>query len=165
MTLPSKSGRILNELLVEKDTLIVIKLHPYQKRERVDCEGYPNMILIENQELRESDLHINKLLGCADALISDYSSASIDYLILNRPIGFLLDDADAYARSRGFIFDPLADHLPGAELYTFEDMLRFIEEVSDDIDPSYEKRKRLKGKLQAFDDDRSCERLVRELGI
>ena len=86
-------------------------------------------------------------------------------MILNRPIGFLLGDADAYAGSRGFVFDPLVEYLPGAELYTFEDMLRFVEEISNGIDSSYEKRQRLKEQLQAFDDDRSCERLVTELGI
>lgn len=155
----------LNELLVKNSTVIVIKLHPYQKREKVKCDGYSNIIMIENQELLEVDLHINKILGCADALISDYSSVSIDYLILNRPIGFLLGDADAYAGSRGFVFDPLVEYLPGAELYTFEDMLRFVEEISNGIDSSYEKRQRLKEQLQAFDDDRSCERLVTELGI
>ncbi len=155
----------LNELLIKQSAVIVVKLHPYQKRDKVKCEGYSNIILVENEELRGLDLHINKLLGCADALISDYSSVSIDYLILNRPIGFLLDDAKDYAGSRGFIFEPLTDYLPGAELYTFEDMLRFVEEISSGIDSSYDKRQKIKEQLQAFDDDRSCERLIKELGI
>ena len=155
----------LNELLVRKGIFMVVKLHPYQRRDRVRCKGYSNIILIENEELNEEDLSINEMLGFADALISDYSNVSIDYLILDRPIGYLLDDAKAYGESRGFIFDPLSDYLPGAELYGFDDMLRFISEISDGIDSGFEKRKRLKKQLQTFDDDRSCQRVIDVLGI
>ena len=49
------------------------------------------------------DIPVNRILGKADALISDYSSAAIDYLILDRPIGFLLKDVEEYGNSRGFI--------------------------------------------------------------
>lgn len=155
----------LNELLVSKDAVIIVKLHPFQKRDRVDCVGFSNIVLIENDDLDRLDIPINRLLGKADALISDYSSASIDYLILDRPIGFLLEDIEEYGNSRGFVFDPIRDWLPGDELFTFEDMLRFVGEIADGIDSCRDKRQRLRQKLHSFSDDKSCERLVRYLEL
>ncbi len=38
-------------------------------------------------------------------LVSDYSSVAIDYLLLDRPLGFTLDDYEAYTESRGWVFD------------------------------------------------------------
>lgn len=159
-----KLGR-LNELLVSKDAVIIVKLHPFQKRDRVDCAGYSNIVLIENDDLDRLEIPINRLLGKADALISDYSSAAIDYLILDRPIGFLLEDVEEYGNSRGFVFDPIRDWLPGDELFEFEDMLRFIGEIADGIDSCRDKRRRLRQELHSFSDDRSCERLVEYLEL
>ena len=161
---PDKLRR-LNELLAEKDTVIIIKLHPFQKRSAVNCDGFSNIVIIENADLDEMDIPINRILGKTDALISDYSSAAIDYLILNRPMGFLLEDVDEYANSRGFVFDPIRDYIPGAELYDFEDMMMFVEELCGGIDSSVDKRQRARSKLHSFDDDRSSERLLKVLGI
>ena len=155
----------LNQLLVSGDSVIVIKLHPFQKRSVVNCQGFSNIILIENEDLDRLDIPINRLLGKADALISDYSSAAIDYLILDRPIGFLIEDIDQYAESRGFVFDPIRDYLPGAELYNFDDMLGFVEEITRCIDSTKERRQQLKKQLHSFSDDKSCKRLVDYLGI
>ena len=157
--------RRLNELLAEKNAVIIIKLHPFQKRSAVNCDGFSNIVIIENADLDEMDIPINRILGKMDALISDYSSAAIDYLILNRPMGFLLEDVDEYANSRGFVFDPIRDYIPGAELYDFEDMIKFVEELCDGIDSSFDKRQKVRKELHSFDDDRSSERLLKVLGI
>ena len=111
------------------------------------------------------DIPVNRVLGKADALISDYSSAAIDYLILDRPIGFLLEDVEEYGTSRSFVFDPVRDWLPGEELFDFNDFLRLVAEIASGIDSSREKRQRLRKCLHEFNDDRSCERLVKYLGI
>lgn len=96
--------------------VIIVKLHPFQRRERVNCDGFSNIVLIENEDLERMDIPVNRILGKADALISDYSSAAVDYLILDRPIGFLLEDVEEYGNSRGFVFDPVREWLPGEEL-------------------------------------------------
>ena len=155
----------LNELLVSKNAVIIVKLHPFQRRERVNGDGFSNIVLIENEDLDRMDIPVNRVLGKADALISDYSSAAIDYLILDRPIGFLLEDVEEYGTSRSFVFDPVRDWLPGEELFDFNDFLRLVAEIASGIDSSREKRQRLRKCLHEFNDDRSCERLVKYLGI
>ena len=155
----------LNDLLVSKNAVIIVKLHPFQKRDRVNCEGCSNIVLIENDDLDRLDIPVNRLLGKADALISDYSSAAVDYLILDRPIGFLLEDLEEYGNSRGFVFEPIRDWLPGAELFTFEDMMCFVSGVADGRDFSKEKRQRVRKEMHSFSDDKSSERLVKYLRI
>ncbi len=48
-------------------------------------------------------LQLYEFIHCADALVSDYSSVAIDYLLLDRPLGFTLDDYKEYTQSRGWV--------------------------------------------------------------
>ena len=155
----------LNDLLKEKDSVFLVKLHPFQKRSTVHCEGLSNIVLIENEDLDRLDIPINRILGKADALISDYSSAAIDFLILDRPMAFALEDVEEYSVSRGFVFKPIRDFLPGVELFDADDFIRFVSEIAEGIDSSKEKRQKLRGRLHAFSDDKSCQRLLRYLKI
>ena len=95
--------------------------------------------MIKNSELAEKDLIINRFLASADALISDYSSAIVDFLNTDKPIGFTLDDVTEYENSRGFVFDNITEMLPGKEIYSFADMCDFIKEIAEGIDSSKKK--------------------------
>ena len=66
------------------------------------------------------------LLGSADILLTDFSSIYIDYLLLNRPIGFVEDDFDEYSKSRGFIFDNPEEYMPGVKIRSLEDLKTFL---------------------------------------
>lgn len=155
----------VNNVLVANDMALVIKLHPFQKKDEVKCEGFSNIYLLENDSLLEQDIQINQVLGHADALLSDYSSASVDYLLLDRPIGFTLDDVDRYADSRGFVFDNIKDWLPGTEIYDVDEFKRFIGDIGAGIDAEKERRHRIRLLMHNFSDDRSSERVVKKLGI
>ena len=52
------------------------------------------------------------LLRNADALITDYSSAYFDYMLLNRPIAFTVEDIEEYRKKRGFVFDNPFEYMP-----------------------------------------------------
>lgn len=155
----------LNRLLSDLDIILVIKLHPFQKRDTINCKEMSNVVLIENEMLADLDIHINQLLGYADALISDYSSAAVDYLLLNRQIAFTLDDVEEYGEGRGFIFENIKDWLPGNEIYNFDDLKRYIVNVAHNEDACKERRERIKGLMHSYSDDRGCERIVEALGI
>lgn len=155
----------LNALLREENIMMIIKLHPFQKKNTIKCTDLSNIVLLENEQLVAFDVHINQLLGWADALISDYSSVAIDYLALDRPIAFTLDDVEEYKTGRGFHFDNIRDWLPGKELYTIDDFFSYIKEIGKDIDTSRQKRERLRLVLNQFDDDKSSKRILDYLGI
>ena len=53
------------------------------------------------------------MLGSSDALITDYSSVYFDYLLLDKPIGFTVDDMELYIKDRGFIFNNPEEYMPG----------------------------------------------------
>ena len=154
----------LNRVLDEEDTALLIKLHPYQKKKRV-VDQYSNIYMIDNDDLNKMDIPINKILGKCDALISDYSSVAIDYLILDRPIGFVLEDMSKYKNSRGFVFDPLEDYLPGKSIFNFDDFVNFVKDVVSGRDDSGEKRRGLLDQMYSHTDGMSCSRIVKYLSI
>lgn len=155
----------LNKLLSEWDLMLVIKLHPYQDRDKIGEVSFSNIMLLDNARLFEKDIQINQLLGEADALISDYSSVAVDYVALNRPMAFLLDDVDEYENKRGFVFEHIRDWLPGKEITSFEGFCGFIKELAQGVDSSKEKREGLRKQLNSFCDGTNCERIIRALGI
>lgn len=160
-----KQMKALDDLLAEKDIVLIVKLHPFQDRDEVFCEGCSNIHMIENEDLVEEDIPINRLLGQADALISDYSSAAVDFMLLDRPIAFMLEDVEEYEKSRGFVFDNIREWLPGAEIFAFEDICDFVKEVAAGQDLTAQKRHMLKEKMHCFDDDQSCRRILEALQI
>lgn len=155
----------LNAILQEKNMVLLVKLHPFQDREAVHCRDFRNIVLLENEDLFRCDIPINRLLGWADALISDYSSAAVDYLLLDRPIAFMLEDVEEYEQSRGFVFDNIREWLPGKEVFTFEDLCDFVEEVGDGYDKSKDKRRMLKNKMHKYCDDNNCRRILEKLSV
>ncbi|MCI8938520.1 MAG: hypothetical protein HFH12_00795 [Dorea sp.] len=155
----------LNRILVEKDIQLVIKLHPFQDPAGIHCGGLSNIVLLTNEMLAEKKLQINQILGHADGLISDYSSAAIDYLLLDRPVAFTLDDVEEYEKSRGFVFTPIRDWLPGDAIYCYEDFVKYVEDIACGNDRAIIKRRRLTKKLHGFFDDKSSRRVVEVLDI
>lgn len=150
----------INDILVGLDTVLVIKLHPFQDRSKVFIPEFTNICVIENETLINHKIPVNKILGNADALISDYSSTSMDYLILDRPQAFTLDDVEEYENSRGFVFDNIYEWLTGKEIWGFDDFVDFIRDIGQGKDPDKEKRSVLLDKLHDFEGGNSCERVV-----
>ncbi len=157
--------KTLNDVLRREDVVLVIKLHPYQDRNAIEAGDFSNIVLLENRKLLWEDVQINELLGHADALISDYSSAAIDYLMLDRPIAFTIDDYEEYQESRGFHWKDIRNWLPGKEIFTFDDFVEFVHEIANDQDVAAQKRKELRSKFHKFADDKSCARVLKALGI
>ncbi len=158
--------RSINDLLAKTGNVLVIKLHPFQSRAMISkMLGYSNVCLIENSALIEKDIQINRILGYADALISDYSSVAVDYLVLDRPVAFTLDDMETYEKERGFFWQDVKPHLPGKEIYNFDEFFGFISDVASGKDPGVEKRHSICDEMQKYHDDRNSERVFRALGI
>lgn len=155
----------LNGLLAAKNMMLIIKLHPFQNQKLIHCEDSTHIHLVENEDLTQQDIPINRLLGQADALISDYSSAAVDYLLLDRPVAFMLEDVEEYENSRGFVFENIREWLPGKEIFTCEDVHSFVKEIAENQDTTADKRRRLKSVMHRYSDDHSCRRIMEALHI
>ncbi len=156
----------LNDLLVENKTMMIIKLHPMQDRKLIgDFSCFTNIQLLENHDLLKQDIQLNQILGYADMLISDYSSVAVDYLVMDRPIGFTLDDFDSYEEERGFDWPDVKPHLPGKELYSFDEMYNYVKSVLAGIDTGIKKRHSICEEMQKYCDDQSSRRVLETLEI
>lgn len=161
----AKDLAAVNEILKEADACLVIRLHPFQDASAIHADGYSNIILMDNEIVEEQHLDINAILGNADALISDYSSAAVDYMILDRPMAFTIDDVEAYESGRGFVFHPLRDYLPGVLIRNAEDFQNFVADFLSGKDEGKNRREKLMKTFHSFRDDRSSERVLKALGI
>lgn len=124
----------LNDYLKERQITVCIKRHPSQVKYTCESRAYSNIVFISNDDLIDVGVDLYSLLRYTDALISDYSSVAIDYLLLDKPMAFSLDDYEQYKSTRGFVFDDPLKYMSGHHLYNFEDMLVFIDDVANGCD-------------------------------
>jgi CDP-glycerol glycerophosphotransferase (TagB/SpsB family) len=95
----------LDDILEGVGVMLVIKLHLMDSKNRKAWSSYKNIRIYTDPRFRAEGLNLYKLLACSDALVTDYSSCAIDYLLLNKPIGLFAPDMSSYIR--GFMPDVL----------------------------------------------------------
>jgi CDP-glycerol glycerophosphotransferase (TagB/SpsB family) len=116
----------LNEFLSSIKSFMIIKLHPMDILNNNVFNNYSNIRIIKKDELEFYNCQLYSLLGKIDILLTDFSSIYIDYLLLNRPIGFVVDDLSEYSNSRGFIFDHPEKYMPGKKISTLDELKDFL---------------------------------------
>ena len=119
----------INAYAVKERILFLVLPHFSQEWNYDFLEGLSNIRMIDNNFLLQKDIPLYRIIKETDALLTDYSSVAIDYLLLDRPIGFCHEDIDNYRKNIGFM--DYADELfsCGAivnnetELYSYVDAL------------------------------------------
>lgn len=116
----------LKAFLCSHNMVLGIRPHPYdQKALEAICDG--RWIL----DLRP-DFYAEPAipLRAASALVADYSSIWVDYLLLKRPIVGLMPDLERYTmQERGFIYD-LPAVFPGAMLRDWDAVMAALEALA-----------------------------------
>lgn len=154
----------LDSFLSNNNILLVIKLHPMQDPDTYkDLKSTHNIKVLTGADVKALDIDNSRLLNCADALLSDYSSAAYNFLLLNRPIGFVLSDLKDY--KIGLCVDNPEFFLAGHEIYSFEEFVAFFEDVAANRDEYRQKREALLPWLYKYRDGKSCERLSKFLEV
>jgi CDP-glycerol glycerophosphotransferase len=104
---------------------LVIKPHP------LDSDVYTGLgcSVVRGADLDEAGVSLYQLLGQCDALISDVSSAWVDYLVLDRPIGFFVPDFADLERRRGLNVPDFAELMPGPRLEHPDQARTFLDQV------------------------------------
>lgn len=159
----------LNDILIKKKILLIIKPHPAQDISVLKNFNVSNIRFLYNSDLEKYNIQTNELLAQTDAMIGDYSSIYWDYLLLNRPIGFTLDDYEQYKTQFGFAFDHPLDVLIGEYIYNHDDLQSFIDHVSKNIDVMKKQRETIKKQAQVEPDNESTKRvydfIIKKLGV
>lgn len=154
---------LLDKECQERDVIVLVKLHHFQKKYDISFENYTNIKNIDSSVF-DGTINLYEFLAVTDALISDYSSVSFDYLIVNKPIAYALDDFDAYKEARGFVFDNPKDYMPGHHLYNVDDLIHFVDDVSKGKDP-YITNRLLIRKEAIHDSHHYCQDVVNVIGL
>lgn len=156
---------IINERCKEYNVSLIIKLHPSQDLNFVEFCNLSNIRTITNDSLEKEGINVYSLLGQSNALITDFSSVFVDYLLLDKPIAFELSDRTLYEKGIGYVMDNPEDYMPGARIESVDSFLNFIDDVHNGVDGFKMERKTLKHRLHTYTDDKSSERVLRFLGI
>lgn len=150
----------LNKKLKDNNIKLLIKFHPAQNLDYVNFTNLSNIVTMSNSQLQENKVDLYSLMAKSSALITDYSSVYIDYLLLNKPIAFELGDYNEYKNGRGFIVDNPLDYMPGEKIKNEKDFIKFINNIINDIDIFNKERNNLKDKMHKYCDGNSSKRIL-----
>ncbi len=108
---------------------LVIKYHPLDKTKR------NRQIPIHRKAIAvyQPDISIYDLYKVCDAVITDYSSASLEACLLDKPVYFYVYDIDQYRDDPGLNMDP-AIEMPSCTSSNFIDIMNWIEAGDYDRD-------------------------------
>ena len=152
----------LNSFLEHIGVLLVIKVHPLAQ---LKVGLLKNIIVLKNEDIISKWVRLYEFVKEFDALITDYSSVFPDFLLLDRPIGFTMDDYEDYEKMRGFFFDNFKDYMPGHHMYNIDDIHKFVTDLVNGIDEYKEERKRVLPIFWKYTDGNNCKRLAKKIGI
>ena len=158
-----KEYKSFNEKLKEREVFLIIKIHPKQDLSNLNICDLSNIKVLTGDKGKEIGIDNYKLIKCTDALISDYSGIAYEYLQLNRPLAYVLDDIKDYRI--GFVVNDIHQLMAGHEIYTIDDLEKFIVDVINDNDIYKERREKLRDYIYQYHDGNASERLVKLLGL
>ena len=117
----------LHALCLEKDAVIIIRMHPFVTEPLGIPEAFRDRLI----DGSDAPIDVNDLLFAVDLLVTDYSSIVFEFSTLGRPMLFYAWDLDEYIASRDF-YEPFESFVPGRIVRTFPDLVDAIRR--DDYD-------------------------------
>lgn len=131
----------LNEVLKVYNVLLVIKLHPVEDSSKIQSLNLSNIKLVNDRMLSKNNHnYLYQYLYNVNALITDYSSVYFDFLLTKKPIAMAIPDIEEYKKHVKLLFSDLEEELPAEYIYSFNDLKRFVINVANGNDMSYNNR-------------------------
>ncbi len=155
----------LNDIANNKKIKLIVKLHVAQNLSGFTEKLYSNLEIYSDEAFRKRGLDLYELMARSNALLADYSSVYLEYLLLSRPIGFTLSDINEYKNTRGFVFENPLDYMPGEKLYSKNDLFKFFDNVANGVDDYSKERKRVCDLVHKYQDGKNCARVLEIAGI
>ena len=122
----------LDEFCQRNKVKIIVKKHHLRYSETPldeHLEKLKNIIVLSDLEFKTFGIELYELLPLTSGLISDFSSVSVDYMLLDKPIAYIVKDLKDYRKSRGFVFENPLEYMPGHHVNDIEELKNFIEDV------------------------------------
>ena len=155
----------LNQMCINRKYTVVIKPHPLSSFKAEDFNDYKGIKIITDQRLDSLGINFYSVIRYSECLITDYSSVYFDYMLLDKPIGFVVSDISEYDSQRGFVFDNPVDFMPGDIITSGDELLKFAEDIINHRDNYKEQRQTLCRIFNTYDDAQNCKRVLEAAGI
>jgi CDP-glycerol glycerophosphotransferase (TagB/SpsB family) len=149
----------LNDILKQNNILLLIHPHHAQAKNFTQLTDKSNIKFTNEHIKLKYGLANTDILGNSDALITDYSGAYHEYVILNRPIALTIDDLVEYSRTFGFILNYL-EWIKGDYLLATDDLAKWVNDLAKGIDRSKNEREIALHKIHDHIDNKATERVV-----
>lgn len=124
----------LNDFLSKNDIRIYLRPHVIEENSNI-LDGYIDgeNIIYAGQSFTPSAI---ELMPHMDALITDYSSIYLDYILIDNPIIFVKDNIEEFEKLRGFAFD-YETCWPGPKVSTQKEFTKCISNFIVEGDDKY----------------------------
>lgn len=150
----------LNTELNKNNVKLMVKLHPMEDCPKNFYFKCTNLEVYSHNMFTDKGYELYSMLAISDALITDYSSVYFDYLLLDKPIGFVIEDFESYESKRGFIFKNPLDYMPGEIIKNQNQLYKFIENIAMDNDKYSVQRSKINDFANYYKDGLNCERVL-----
>lgn len=153
-SMPEDQRSRISELLQKSDSVLIEKSH-YTEKNTFKGISDDRIICVPGR------MNPQEMMLFADVLISDYSGAFLDYLILDRPIIHYLYDYQYYRDvDSGLYYEP-EEFCAGIAAYRFEDLERGMEQVLFGADDRYKDRRRaVRNRFMSYEKGTASETIV-----
>lgn len=151
----------LNNKLKDNNIFLIVKLHSAQDVCDLTEKKYTNIQIYTNSQFEKCGYDIYELMPQVDALIGDYSSASLQFLLLNKPLAFVVPDMEEYAKNRGFCFENPEKYMPGPIIKEKYQLYKFFEDLSKNIDYYENERLFVRNQIFKYQDGNNTNRVLK----
>ncbi|MBD5529271.1 MAG: hypothetical protein HDR02_12840 [Lachnospiraceae bacterium] len=154
----------LADELEKEEVLLLIKPHLYQDLTKLKIKKNKYIIFVTQNDLNTVKMNVYDLMKACDAMITDYSTIAFDFMHLDRPIGYTIDDINEY--TLGFsVNDPLT-YMPGNKINDMNEYISFIHQIAVGDDLYKEERNSVSRLVHGdFSDGKNAKRLINLLGL
>ena len=151
----------LNQHLKELDFKLIVKLHPGQDLNDYHKLNYSNLDILSDIEFVKRGYDLYELMPQIDYMIGDYSSTFLQFLLLDKPMAFVVPDFEEYSEKRGFVFENPKDYMPGELITTKKEFYALLKKWSENKDDYREMRREVKDKIHTYQDGENSLRVLK----
>jgi CDP-glycerol glycerophosphotransferase (TagB/SpsB family) len=141
--------------LDKSDILLLISVHPLMD-DFEDFSNCTNICYLTNNPI----IDINQIMPEIDLLITDYSSIATDYMLLNRPVIYVMPDYLYYLYDFGLLED-IRENLPGLEAESLIELQTYILRSLENPQQMNNARVKYLNKYYDVNNTNSCENITK----
>ncbi len=150
----------LNELASKAGVLLVLKPHFAQDISKIKAQNFSHIQFINDDFFTQHDITSYEFIAGCDAMITDYSSVYFDYLMCDKPVGFVWEDYEEYKATVNFAVDMDYYMKAGEKIYTLEDFDVFLHNLASGNDRLQAERAEISAWANYSRDGKSAQRVT-----